>query len=64
LHNEPEPYEAEKLPNAWIAILPLVVVGVSNLVLTEVILHSYGATHEIKLGAKPIITRIPLVAAI
>src|SRR5689334_11128270 len=30
LRNEPEPFEAEKLPNPWIAILPLVLVGVSN----------------------------------
>src|SRR4051794_8903653 len=30
LRNEPEPFEAEKLPNPWIALSPLVVVGVSN----------------------------------
>src|SRR5690242_7655756 len=47
LLNEPEPYEAEKLPNAWIAILPLVVVGVGNFVLTQVVPRAYGATHEI-----------------
>ena len=30
LRNEPEPFEDEKLPNPWIALLPLVVVGVAN----------------------------------
>ena len=34
LRNEPEPFEAENLPNPWIALLPLVVVGVANFVLT------------------------------
>jgi len=64
LLNEPEPYEAEKLPNAWIALLPLVVVGVANFVLTKLVTKSYGATHEITLGAKPIVTQISSVAAI
>jgi H+/gluconate symporter-like permease len=32
--NEPEPVEEGKLTNAWIAILPLVVVGVLNKLLT------------------------------
>src|SRR4051812_10176322 len=36
--NEPEPYEAEQLPNPWIAVLPLVVVGVMNFVLTKSVL--------------------------
>ncbi len=64
LLNEPEPYEAETLPNAWIAILPLVVVGVGNFVLTQVVPRAYGATHEITLGGKPIVTQISQVAAI
>src|SRR6187399_1090985 len=64
LKNEPEPFEAEDLPNPWIAILPLVVVGVSNFVLTFAIRRAYGATHEITLGAKPIVTQISSVAAI
>ena len=37
LLNEPEPYEAEQLPNPLIALLPLVVVGVMNFVLTKLI---------------------------
>jgi len=35
LVNEPEPFEDEKLPNPWIALSPLVMVGVANLVLTR-----------------------------
>jgi H+/gluconate symporter-like permease len=64
LKNEPEPFEAEKLPNAWIALLPLVVVGVANFVLTHLIPRAYGATHEINLGSHPVVTKIPPVAAI
>ena len=50
LRNEPEPFEAEKLPNPWIALLPLVVVGVANFVLTFAVPRAYGTTHEITLG--------------
>ena len=65
LRNEPEAFEAEKLPNPWIALLPLVVVGVANFVLTFAVPRAYGTTHEITLGtAKPIITQISSVAAI
>ena len=65
LRNEPEPFEAEKLPNPWIALLPLVVVGVANFVLTFAVPRAYGTTHEITLGtAKPIVTQISSVAAI
>jgi H+/gluconate symporter-like permease len=39
-------------------------VGVANLVLTHLVRRGYGATHEIALGAKPIVTQIAGVAAI
>jgi H+/gluconate symporter-like permease len=64
LVNEPEPFEDEKLPNPWIALSPLVMVGVANLVLTQVVPRRYGATYEIALGGKPIVTQIASVAAI
>jgi H+/gluconate symporter-like permease len=64
LLNEPEPFEDKNLPNPWIALLPLVVVGVVNFALTFVIPRAYGPTHEITLGAKPIVTQIGSVAAI
>jgi H+/gluconate symporter-like permease len=65
LRNEPEPYEAEKLPNPWIAIAPLVLVGVSNFVFTQMVPRFYGTSHEFDLGhGKPIVTQISSVAAI
>jgi len=41
--NEPEPFEEKALPNPWIAIPPLVVVGVANFVLTHLVPRAYGA---------------------
>jgi len=66
LRNEPEPFEAEQLPNPLIAVLPLVVVGVMNFILTKLIPRFYGPMHELTLGdhGKPIITQISSVAAI
>jgi H+/gluconate symporter-like permease len=62
--NEPEPFEEKELPNPWIAILPLIIVGVSNFILTFLIPRFYGAKHEITLGDHPIVTQIGSVAAI
>ena len=66
LKNEPEPYEAETLPNPWLALSPLVVVGVMNLIFTSLIPKFYGKTHEFALseGAKPIVTEVGKVTAI
>jgi H+/gluconate symporter-like permease len=66
LRNEPEPFEAEELPSPLIAVLPLLVVGIANFVLTKFILRSYGPVHEFTLGGqgKPIVTQISAVAAI
>ena len=64
LLNEPEPFEAEKLPNPWVALSPLLVVGVANFILTHLVLRAYGAQHEIRLGDHPIITKIAAVGAI
>ena len=64
LLNEPEPFEAETLPSPWIAVLPLVIVGVSNFVLTSAIHRFYGETHQIALGDHAIVTKIAPVAAI
>src|SRR5215213_235951 len=41
LRNEPEPFEATELPNPWIAVSPLVVVGVMNFVLTQLVPRYY-----------------------
>ena len=64
LVNEPEAFAAEKLPSPWIALSPLIVVGVANFLLTKWVLKAYGTEHTIALGAKPIVTQIPGVAAI
>src|SRR5262249_23475412 len=63
--NEPEPIAAEQLPNAFVALLPLVVVGVMNLVLIRLIPHVYGKVYEVKLAmAKPLVTQVPAIQAI
>jgi H+/gluconate symporter-like permease len=64
LLNEPEPFEDKELPNPWIAILPLVVVGVANFVLTFLIPRAYGSKYEVTLGDHAIVTQIGPVAAI
>src|SRR3954470_15387009 len=64
LLNEPEAFEDKDLPNPWIALLPLVVVGVANFVLTFAVRKAYGAKHEILLGDHPIVTQVGPVAAI
>src|SRR5262249_50995469 len=52
-------------PNPWIALTPLVLVGVSNFAFTQLVPRFYGATHQFDLGhSKPIITQISSVAAI
>ena len=65
-HNEPEVFADEGLPNPWIAILPLVMVGVLNRVFTAWIPQAYGMTHEMTLagGSKPIVTEVSKIAAI
>ena len=64
LLNEPEPFEEKELPNPWIAILPLVVVGVTNFILTFLVPRAYGAKHEVVLGGHSIVTQIGPLAAI
>ena len=66
LVNEPEPFTDEKLPNPWLAIAPLVIVGVANKVFTGLIQNYYGATHIAELPglAKPVTTQISSVAAV
>jgi H+/gluconate symporter-like permease len=64
LLNEPEPFEDKELPNPWIAISPLVVVGVANFVLTHLVIQAYGAKHEGTLGGHPIVTQVGPLAAI
>ena len=66
LVNEPEPFSDEKPPNPWLAILPLVIVGVMNKVFTFLIPRYYGGTYSADLPglAKPVVTQVSSVAAI
>ena len=59
LLNEPAPFEQEKLPNAFLAILPLVVVGVMNKVFTVLIPSLYG--KEVSFMSAVVGTATPVV---
>jgi len=66
LLNEPEPFPQEKLPSPWLALSPLLVVGVMNKVFTIFIPRFYGTTHSASLPglAKPIVTQVASITAI
>lgn len=66
LLNEPEPFEDEQLPNPFIALLPLLMVGILNLVFTKMIPSWYGSAFELNMpGFKtPINVNVHAVAAI
>ena len=66
LVNEPEPFTQETLPNPWIAMTPLVIVGVMNKVFTALIPRFYGTTHTTDLPglAKPVTTQVSSVVAV
>jgi H+/gluconate symporter-like permease len=66
LVNEPEPFTDEKLPNPWLAVSPLVIVGVMNKVFTVLIPRFYGSTHSAALPglARPVVTQVSSVSAI
>lgn len=53
---EPEPMDLTELTNPWIAISPLVIVGVMNIVFTRIIPKFYGDSTVVQLTgvAKPI----------
>jgi len=64
LVNEPEPFEDEKLVNPWIALLPLVLVGVFNKVFTVAIPQFYGTSVTVPLTGHPVTIQVRSVAAI
>ncbi len=68
LINEPAPFAGGKLANPVVAILPLVLVGVSNKLLTAWIPAFYGSSHEFvpaMIGnAAPVVQEVSKVAAI
>ena len=69
LLNEPEPFdETEKLANPVLAILPLVLVGVTNKLFTDLIPTIYGKSHSFVpavIGkAAPVVQDVSKIAAI
>ncbi|MGS1126058.1 GntP family permease [Rhodanobacter sp. UC4437_H4] len=68
LVNEPEPFDATRLPHPLIALLPLVLVGVCNKLFTDWIPHLYGETQSflpsVVGSARPVVQEVPKVAAI
>ena len=68
LLNEPEPFEAARLPHPLIALLPLVLVGACNKLFTDLIPRVYGETQSFLPGvvgdAKPVVQEVSKVAAI
>jgi len=66
LKNEPEAFEQENLPNPFIAILPMFVVGVGNMLFTSLIPAVYGKLFEFTQAgsAKPVVTQIGEVTGI
>ncbi len=68
LLNEPAPFAGDRLANPWVALLPLLLVGVSNKVFTVLIPGFYGDSHSFSpsvIGSPaPVVQEISKVAAI
>lgn len=66
LRNEPETAEDIQLPNPWIALSPLLMVGIMNLLFTHWIPLWYGKTHSLALPGMtaPVTTEIAKLTAI
>ncbi|ANI59815.1 GntP family permease [Pseudomonas sp. GR 6-02] len=66
LRNEPETAPDIQLPNPWIALSPLLMVGLMNLLFTRWIPVWYGKTHSLSLPgmAVPVTTDIAKLTAI
>ncbi|OZB59593.1 MAG: transporter [Lysobacterales bacterium 14-68-21] len=68
LLNEPAPFEHDKLAHPLLAVLPLLLVGVVNKLLTDAIPHLYGASSSFLpavIGTpKPVVQETSKIAAI
>ncbi|AJE22023.1 GntP family permease [Azotobacter chroococcum] len=66
LRNEPETAADLALPNPWLALSPLLLVGLSNLALTRLIPTWYGASHSLQLTGMPapLVTDVTRLTAI
>jgi len=68
LLNEPAPFAGERLAHPLVSLLPLLLVGLSNLLFTRWIPSLYGASHAFVPAVvgdpAPIVQEVPKVAAI
>ena len=68
LLNEPAPFSGEKLANPLIALLPLLLVGVTNIVFTRAIKQYYGTSHSFVPAVigdpSPVVQEVGKIAAI
>jgi H+/gluconate symporter-like permease len=68
LANEPAPFEHGRLAHPLVALLPLVLVGVANKLLTDWIPHAYGASTSFAPSvvgkAEPVVQEVSKLAAI
>lgn len=68
LLNEPAPFTGERLSSPWIALLPLLLVGVSNKLFTVLIPQLYGESHSFAPSVigdpAPVVQEVSKVAAI
>jgi len=66
LRNEPETAEDIALPNPWLALSPLILVGVANLLFTRWIPDLYGKTHTLQLAgmAQPVTSEVAKLTGI
>ncbi|MCX7042267.1 MAG: GntP family permease [Gammaproteobacteria bacterium] len=68
LVNEPAPFESSRLAHPFIAILPLLLVGISNKLFTIYIPQFYGASHEFIPAVigdpKPVVQEVSKLAGI
>jgi H+/gluconate symporter-like permease len=68
LLNEPAPFEHSRLAHPLVALLPLLLVGVGNKLLTDLIPRIYGATQSfvpaVVGNATPVVQQISKIAAI
>ena len=66
LRNEPETADDIALPNPWLAISPLILVGVANLLFTRWIPEIYGKTHTLQLAgmAQPVTSEVAKLTGI
>ncbi|WP_024890786.1 GntP family permease [Luteimonas huabeiensis] len=68
LRNEPAPFEGSRLAHPLVAVLPLLLVGVSNIAFTLMIPQFYGPTHSFVPSVvgdpAPVVQQVPQLTAI